>query len=144
VGHVRLLGDSSEAAPSYEWGEYAAVKRLTALMPQGEQRKAFVDCVLDRCNAMQNLREDILPKKKVSEDQAAKQKKRDAALVTGRKYLERYIYLVLFEGYVCCTLDAKSSLYQPPPAGKAPATFSEWLGTMSTTLYPTLDELTLD
>ena len=43
---------------------------------------------------------------------------RDAALVTGKKYLERYLYLVLYEGYVCCCLDTRSSVYRPPGDGR--------------------------
>ena len=88
-----------------------------------------------------------MPTKRVAEDANAKPKKREAALSTGKKYmyLERYLYLILFEGYVCCVLDGKSGLYRPPVDGQPPVGFKEWLEeSIGSTLYSTLDALTLE
>ena len=86
-----------------------------------------------------------MPKKLVAEDANAKPKKREAALSTGKKYLERYLYLILFEGYVCCVLDSKSGLYRSPVDGRPPLGFKEWLEeSIGSTLYSTLDALTLE
>ena len=57
----------------------------------------------------------------------------------------RAVYLILFEGYICCVLDSKSSLYRKPADGRAPLGFKDWLEeTMGSTLYSTLDHLTLE
>ena len=139
----RLSGEPAD----YAWGEYAAVRTLTAMLPSGVDRKAFVDCVIDRCAHMQNLRADILPKKRDADNGALAAKKRDAALSTGRKYLERYLYLILFNGYVCRNVDQKSSQYRPPQRGsKGPVGFKQWLDEqqIGESLYPMLDGLTLE
>jgi len=143
VGSARVLTDGSDA--DYAWGEYAAVRSLAGRIPAGPDRKAFTDTVIDACAHMQNLRSDILHKKKTADNTSEKPKKRTEALATGCKYLERYLYLFLFEGYVCCNIDKTSSLYKAPPAGRAPATFKEWLdGVLGDTLYSILDNLNLD
>lgn len=143
-GAASTGGGSAAAAPDYAWGEYKAVHTLVRQLPQGVQRKAFVDRVIDECGHMQNLRSEILPKKRQAEDEGLKPSKREAAKVTGKKYLERYLYLILFEGYLCCALDGKSSLYEPPLDDTPPLRFKEWLHRMSATLYPTLDALSLE
>jgi len=142
MGGVRAMG--AGGGMDYSWGEFVAVRTLCALMPSGNERKAFADRVIDQCAHMQNLRLDVAAKKEVVDNEKEKAKKRDAALVTGKKYLERYLYLVLYEGYVCCCLDTRSSVYSPPGDGRAPLRFKEWLDqVMGDTLYSALDGLQL-
>ena len=58
-----------------------------------------------------------------------------------------YIYLILFNAYVCVNIDHKSSQFRAPP-GKQPApSFKEWLDgeeQLGPRLYPMLDGLKLD
>ena len=73
-------------------------------------------------------------------------KKREAALLTGRRYLERYIYLLLFNAHVCRNVDRKSSQYVSPSASGRVASFKEWIEgdhELRRRLYPLLDGLRL-
>lgn len=146
---IKMLPPPPVATPDFAWGEYAAVVALTQLLPSGAERKAFVDCVIDANAHMQNLRADILPKKRAAENTDLAAKKREVALVTGRKYLERYMYLLLFNAYVCRKVDRKSSQYRPPLDSQRLPSFKEWLDeqgdeSIGRSLYPMLDGLTLE
>lgn len=58
-----------------EWGEYLAVVKLVSRLSSGAERKRFVDCVIDKCEQMQNLRRDILVKKDRAETHPSPQKR---------------------------------------------------------------------
>jgi len=124
------------------WGEYQAVLELVSRIVSGPRRKQFVDCAINKCSQMQNLREDILVKKNRAETHPSPVK-REQELEVGLKYLERYIYLILFNVYVCTFFDTHSSLYQH---GKKVMTFKEWIVEQNETLglYFLLDSLRLE
>lgn len=177
VRNCRLLkatlpGDDAGAAhepePDLQWGEYKAVRQLVPRLVAGASRKQFVDCAINKCSQMQNLREDIMVKKARAETHpSAKRREQVRAgtlvvkgrqvvnhvraraamapqeLLVGLRYLERYIYLILFTVYVSMTYDTHSSLYQQKLQS---LTFKEWIEGqhLSNDLYTILDSLTLN
>jgi len=121
---VKMIDAEAANNPDLQWGEYQAVQALCNHVQRGHERKAFTDLAIDRASHMQNLREDILPKKVASEDSSKDKKKRDAARDAGIKYLERYVHLLAFECYACEQLDSRSSMYKGASRGM---TFGDWL-----------------
>jgi len=83
---------------------------------------------------MQNLRAAILEKK-----QRGATKPRE--LPKAVRYLERYVWLILFNIYVCVALDRTSSEFRD-----IKMSFSSWARYISqhVDLYPMLDRITLD
>jgi len=121
---------------SHEWGEYTIVNELMAkeALTGAPHRKHFVDCAINQCNHMQNLRAAILDKK-----QRGATKPRELSKAV--RYLERYVWLILFNIYVCVALDTTSSEFRD-----IKMSFSAWARHMSqhVDLYPMLDRITLD
>ena len=98
--------------------------------------------MINQCSHMQNLRTDIYAMALQAQN-APSAKKREALLRRGEGYLERYIYLLLFNEYCCEVHDIRSSLYM---AGHKAGSFKDWIEEQSQAglqLYQLLDGLDL-
>eukprot|EP00850_Spirogloea_muscicola_P022112 SM000277S10347 [mRNA] locus=s277:33301:42396:- [translate_table: standard] len=80
-------------------GEYSVIRSLTRVLQGGAESKRIVDAAIDKCSAMQNLREAILGYRNGIHRQAD-EKKREAALSNFVEYLERYYFLICFAVYL--------------------------------------------
>ncbi|CAM6102777.1 unnamed protein product [Calypogeia fissa] len=80
-------------------GEYTVIRSLVRVLEGGAESKREVDKVIDKCSAMQNLREAIASYRNSIQRQAD-EKKREAALSYFVEYLERYYFLICFAVYI--------------------------------------------
>lgn len=80
-------------------GEYAVIRSLTRVLEGGVEGKRQVDQVIDKCAAMQNLREAIATYRN-SILRQSDEMKREASLSFFVEYLERYYFLICFAVYL--------------------------------------------
>ncbi|KAG0482267.1 hypothetical protein HPP92_010351 [Vanilla planifolia] len=90
------MPNSEEAARR---GEYAVIRSLIRVLEGGVEGKRQVDKVIDKCDAMQNLREAISNYGNNILRQPD-EKKREASLSCFVEYLERYYFLICFAVYI--------------------------------------------
>lgn len=86
VAVPQLLPDAPDAALLR--GDYAVIRSLLRVVENGREAKAAADAAIDRCSAMQNLREAVLTYRR-GLNHEADEKRREAALARGVEYLER-------------------------------------------------------
>ncbi|XP_069781027.1 paladin-like isoform X2 [Narcine bancroftii] len=120
----------------YTKGEFEAVLSLVRILPNGNEMKKDVDRVLDAVSdsmtpMMHHLRELILntyKKSKVAKDKCTAESLHFRSL----QYLERYLYLILFDTYL--------HLEKP---GKWKRTFKEWMAEVAAPagVFEILDKL---
>ncbi|KAL2634189.1 hypothetical protein R1flu_005668 [Riccia fluitans] len=99
-------------------GEYTVIRSLIRVLEGGAESKREVDKVIDKCSAMQNLREAIIGYRNSIQKQAD-EKKREAALSYFVEYLERYYFLICFAVYI--HTDQTALLQNRVP------TFQQWM-----------------
>lgn len=132
------IPEYDEADPNYKSGQYAIIMRLVreglapaaagsaaaagAQASSGDQIKAEVDDAVDRCKAMQNLREIILFAKEMHDKeaasaesgsgaapsaQAASESRRAFWRESAQNSLHRYAMLMLFQSYVKSNIESE-------------------------------------
>lgn len=103
LGHVLQAGELCKDVPDSEEairrGEYTVIRSLIRVLEGGVEGKRQVDRAIDKCSAMQNLREAIAGYRNSIQRQAD-EKKREAALSFFVEYLERYYFLICFAVYI--------------------------------------------
>eukprot|EP00965_Chrysotila_dentata_P233640 6199708-Pleurochrysis_carterae.AAC.1 len=140
-------GSSGDATADLHWGEYGVVRAVVHRLRSGFKTKRFVDAAIERCDHMQNLRKDILVKKQKAESQSSSAQRRASELRTGLQYLERYVYLILFNAYVCNAFDKRSRKFDSRlSSAGARTTFHAWLNQQNTDLqlFMLLDKMALE
>eukprot|EP00887_Chlorella_sp_A99_P002448 scaffold10.g2448.t1 len=98
-------------------GKFGVIRSLLRVLERGVQAKAALDCVLDACAAMQNLREAIASYRTRIYYEAS-DARRTSLLHVCLEYLERYFVLVAFAAYL------GGGGFQPGTPSHA--SFSEW------------------
>ncbi|MCO5569307.1 hypothetical protein L7F22_023019 [Adiantum nelumboides] len=126
LGHVLQAGelcniDVPDSEEAIRRGEYAVIRSLIRVLEGGVEGKRQVDRAIDKCSAMQNLREAIAGYRNSIQRQAD-EKKREIALSFFVEYLERYYFLICFAVYI----HTDQSIFLPP---KAPTqgSFQAWM-----------------
>ena len=118
---LRNDSDLSDLVRSAQAGEYRGVMNLCRVLPGGAEAKSAVDEAIDACEAIGNLRDDILKCKQAAEneDEATMNDPSVAAAARrlGFHYLQRYFLLIAFRVF----------LDSPGARGSAPVAFSEWV-----------------
>ncbi|XP_078444624.1 metal ion-binding protein isoform X2 [Wolffia australiana] len=76
------------------------IKKLTRLFDNGVACREVLDAVIDRCSALQNIRQAVLQYRRVFNQQHAEPRVRRVALYRGGEYLERYFRLIAFAAYL--------------------------------------------
>lgn len=76
------------------------LRKITRLFDNGTECREVLDAIIDRCSAMQNIREAVLHYRKVFNQQHAEPRVRRVALNRGAEYLERYFRLIAFAAYL--------------------------------------------
>ncbi|KAK4271120.1 hypothetical protein QN277_019857 [Acacia crassicarpa] len=74
--------------------------KITTLFDNGVASREALDAVIDRCSALQNIRQAVLQYIKVFNQQHVEPRVRRVALNRGAEYLERYFRLVAFAAYL--------------------------------------------
>eukprot|EP00252_Welwitschia_mirabilis_P018623 TRINITY_DN4136_c0_g2_i1.p1 TRINITY_DN4136_c0_g2~~TRINITY_DN4136_c0_g2_i1.p1 ORF type:complete len:1265 (-),score=281.07 TRINITY_DN4136_c0_g2_i1:516-4310(-) len=94
-----IVDDSPDSEEALRRGEYTVIRSLIRVLEGGVEGKRQVDKVIDKCSAMQNLREAILTYRNSIQRQPD-EKKRESALSFFVEYLERYYFLICFAVYI--------------------------------------------
>ncbi|KAK1923782.1 inositol hexakisphosphate-domain-containing protein [Papiliotrema laurentii] len=97
-------------------GNYQIVLSLLSSLDHGRQMKRLVDHVIDSCDAVVNLRENVLEYRIKYSVVASDEKTRQAVLQRAVRSLEQYFDLIVFAAYL-----------EEEEAGDSGVTFSQWL-----------------
>ncbi|TQE11556.1 hypothetical protein C1H46_002931 [Malus baccata] len=73
--------------------------KITRLFDNGVECREALDAIIDRCSALQNIRQAVLQYRKVF-SQHVEPRVRRVALNRGAEYLERYFLLIAFAAYL--------------------------------------------
>ncbi|KAK8954830.1 hypothetical protein KSP39_PZI001610 [Platanthera zijinensis] len=111
------MPNSEEAA---QRGEYSVIRSLVRVLEGGVEGKRQVDKVIDKCDAMQNLREAISNFRNNILRQPD-EKKKEASLSSFAEYLERYYFLICFAVYIHTERAALHAI------SSERTTFSNWM-----------------
>ncbi|KAK3150056.1 hypothetical protein QOZ80_3AG0227260 [Eleusine coracana subsp. coracana] len=76
------------------------LRKITRLFNNGIECRQTLDAVIDRCSALQNIRQAVLQYTKVINQQHVEPRVRRVALNRGAEYLERYLKLIAFSAYL--------------------------------------------
>ncbi|KAK9281857.1 hypothetical protein L1049_004763 [Liquidambar formosana] len=74
--------------------------KITRLFDNGVECRETLDAIIDRCSALQNIRQAVLRYRKVFNQQHVEPRVRRVALNRGAEYLERYFRLIAFAAYL--------------------------------------------
>ncbi|KAK9950366.1 hypothetical protein M0R45_005859 [Rubus argutus] len=74
--------------------------KITRLFDNGVECREALDAIIDRCSALQNIRQAVLQYRKVFNQQHVEPRERRVALNRGAEYLERYFRLIAFAAYL--------------------------------------------
>ncbi|XP_054802263.1 uncharacterized protein LOC129306004 isoform X2 [Prosopis cineraria] len=74
--------------------------KITTLFDNGMECREALDAVIDRCSALQNIRQAVLQYRKIFNQQHVEPRVRRVALNRGAEYLERYFRLIAFAAYL--------------------------------------------
>ncbi|MCI03272.1 paladin-like, partial [Trifolium medium] len=74
--------------------------KITTLFDNGVECREALDAVIDRCSALQNIRQAVLQYRKVFNQQHVEPRVRRVALNRSAEYLERYFRLIAFAAYL--------------------------------------------
>ncbi|XP_034904213.1 uncharacterized protein [Populus alba] len=74
--------------------------KITRLFDNGMECREALDAIIDRCSALQNIRQAVLQYRKTVNQQHVEPRVRRVALSRGAEYLERYFRLIAFAAYL--------------------------------------------
>lgn len=94
------LPSHDEAQRSFRIDDIPLIKKITRLFDNGVECREVLDTVIDRCSALQNIRQAVLQYRKVFNQQHVEPRVRRVALNRGAEYLERYFRLIAFAAYL--------------------------------------------
>lgn len=90
-------------------GEYDVILNLLSCLDTGEASKSLADAAIDECDAVINLREDILNHRINYAMAAMDEENRDLHYKKGAAGLERYFFLIAFANFIAET-DSKPDM----------------------------------
>ncbi|KAL8144431.1 hypothetical protein V2J09_017463 [Rumex salicifolius] len=88
--------------PSHSFGidDILLLWKITRLFDNGVECREALDAIIDRCSALQNIREAVLHYRRMFNQHHAEDRVRRVALNRGAEYLERYFRLIAFAAYL--------------------------------------------
>jgi len=92
-------------------GDYDLILNLLSCLDMGEPAKALADAAIDECDAVINLREDILNHRINFAMAAMDEENRDLHYRKGAAGLERYFFLIAFASFIAETQDTPHMKY---------------------------------
>lgn len=96
--------------------------KITTLFENGVKCREALDAIIDRCSALQNIRQAVLQYRKIFNQQQDEPRERRVALNRGAEYLERYFRLIAFAAYLGS--EAFDGFHEQ---GGSKMTFKNWL-----------------
>ncbi|XP_042502198.1 paladin isoform X1 [Macadamia integrifolia] len=119
-----IITIKKEKDPNRAFGinDILLLRKITRLFDNGVECREALDAIIDRCSALQNIRQAVLHYRKVFNQQHVEPRVRRVALNRGAEYLERYFRLIAFAAYLGS--DAFGSFCGQ---GDSRMTFKNWL-----------------
>ncbi|KAL6968739.1 hypothetical protein U1Q18_034532 [Sarracenia purpurea var. burkii] len=110
--------------PSHAFGinDILLLWKITRLFDNGVECREALDAIIDRCSALQNIRQAVLQYRKVFNQQHVEPRERRLALNRGAEYLERYFRLIAFAAYL-----GSESFDWFCGQGESRMTFKKWM-----------------
>lgn len=106
-GHVPpsaplILKSRPKKDSSHEFGinDILLLWKITRLFDNGVECREALDAIIDRCSALQNIRQAVLQYRRLFNQQHTEPRERRVALNRGAEYLERYFRLIAFAAYL--------------------------------------------
>ncbi|CAH9140358.1 unnamed protein product [Cuscuta epithymum] len=96
--------------------------KITRLFDNGVECREALDAIIDRCSALQNIRQAVLQYRRLFNQQHTEPRERRVALNRGAEYLERYFHLIAFAAYV-----GSGAFDGFCGQGESKTTFKHWL-----------------
>ncbi|KAK4282651.1 hypothetical protein QN277_014003 [Acacia crassicarpa] len=96
--------------------------KITTLFDNGVECREALDAIIDRCSALQNIRQAVLQYRRVFNQQHVEPRVRRVALNRGAEYLERYFRLIAFAAYL-----GSEAFDDFCGQGESKMTFKTWL-----------------
>ncbi|GKU98379.1 hypothetical protein SLEP1_g11390 [Rubroshorea leprosula] len=97
---VEKEGTENEQGHAFGIDDILLLWKITRLFDNGVECREALDAIIDRCSALQNIRQAVLDYRKVFNQQDAEPRVRRLALNRGAEYLERYFRLIAFAAYL--------------------------------------------
>lgn len=91
---------NKEQSRAFGMNDILLLWKITNVFDNGVQCREALDAIIDRCSALQNIREAVLQYRKVFNQQNMEPRVRRVALYRGAEYLERYFRLIAFAAYL--------------------------------------------
>lgn len=128
-GHSPALASGSnkgrpgkERSHAFGMNDILLLWKITRLFDNGVECREALDAIIDRCSALQNIRQAVLQYRKVFNQQHVEPRERRLALNRGAEYLERYFRLIAFAAYL-----GSEAFDQFCGQGESRMTFKNWL-----------------
>lgn len=101
-GPVTAKGRFRKDSSSHAFGinDILLLWKITRLFDNGVECREALDAIIDRCSALQNIRQAVLQYRKLFNQQHVEPRERRVALNRGAEYLERYFRLIAFAAYL--------------------------------------------
>lgn len=93
-------GNSEEPPHTFGINDILLLRKITRLFDNGIECREVLDAVINRCSALQNIRQAVLHYRKKINQQHVEPRVRRLALNRGAEYLERYFKLIAFSAYL--------------------------------------------
>lgn len=107
MSHEDMDGNTSsgeettkEESHAFGMNDILLLWKITRLFDNGVECREALDAIIDRCSALQNIRQAVLQYRKLFNQQHVEQRVRTVALNRGAEYLERYFRLIAFAAYL--------------------------------------------
>ncbi|CAK9165925.1 unnamed protein product [Ilex paraguariensis] len=106
VGHDPVSSSSIASRPrkdssrAFGINDILLLWKITQFFDNGVQCREALDAIIDRCSALQNIRQAVLLYRKLFNKQHVEPRERRVALNRGAEYLERYFRLIAFAAYL--------------------------------------------
>lgn len=92
--------DGKEPRCTFGIDDILLLRKITRLFDNGIECREVLDAIIDRCSALQNIRQAVLQYRKVINQQHVEPRVKRVALNRGAEYLERYFKLIAFSAYL--------------------------------------------
>ncbi|WCJ22568.1 Paladin [Euphorbia peplus] len=99
-GSISRLRAEREQGHAFGIDDILLLWKITRVFENGVECRETLDAIIDRCSALQNLRQAVLHYRKVVNQQHVEPRVRRVALNRGAEYLERYFRLITFAAYL--------------------------------------------
>ncbi|CAK7348578.1 unnamed protein product [Dovyalis caffra] len=100
ISDIASVKTDMEQSRAFGIDDILLLWKITRLFDNGMECREALDAIIDRCSALQNIRQAVLRYRKMVNQQQVEPRVRRVALSRGAEYLERYFRLIAFAAYL--------------------------------------------